>query len=175
MDFRLKLSGMTAGLLQPLCHAPTPPHPGPLPQGEREEAQAGKPVRGLSSQEKKGRSPPPAPPVFPPPTGAEKTEESQGGHRGLSCPPALLSFPPVVSGNPSSEEGGRGRGNAEKARGGRETGPVLLPLPLRERPGVRGGNGQLARVAPSMSGNDVVSGEDRRLPTYAGTDSFLAA
>ena len=92
-----------------------------------------------------------------------------------SFPPAILSFPPVGSGNPSSEEGGRGRGNAEKARGGRETGPVLLPLPLRERPGVRGGNGQLARVAPSMSGNDVVSGEDRRLPTYAGTDSFLSA
>ena len=30
------------------CHAPTTPHLNPLPQGEREEAQAGKPVRGLS-------------------------------------------------------------------------------------------------------------------------------
>ena len=28
--------GMTEGLLWVLCHAPTPPHPGPLPEGERE-------------------------------------------------------------------------------------------------------------------------------------------
>ena len=28
--------GMTEGLLWVLCHALTPPHPGPLPQGERE-------------------------------------------------------------------------------------------------------------------------------------------
>ena len=30
------MSGMTEGLLWVLCHAPTPPHPGPLPEGERE-------------------------------------------------------------------------------------------------------------------------------------------
>ena len=40
---------------------PTPPHPSPLPEGEREETPADKPVRRLSSQEKKGRSPPPVP------------------------------------------------------------------------------------------------------------------
>ena len=30
------MSGMTEGLLWVLCHALTPPHPGPLPEGERE-------------------------------------------------------------------------------------------------------------------------------------------
>ena len=72
--------------------APCPPHPNPLPQGEREEAQTDKPVRGRSSQEKKGLPPPPGPPFFPPPEGAEKTEDAQDGHRGLSFPP----FPPVL-------------------------------------------------------------------------------
>ena len=180
MDSRLKLSGMTAGLLQPLCHAPTPPHPGPLPQGEREEAQAGKPVRGLSSQEKKGRSPPPAPPVFPPPTGAEKTEESQGGHRGLSCPPVPLVFPPVLAGIHRQ----RGAGGAEAARKRSEavgSGACLAPFPLA---GAGQGEGRKWPVGqgrvPRMCGNDVGSGEwgvgrTGGSSTYAGNASFLAA
>ena len=166
MDSRLKKSGMTgvescgpawvmagSGPRRSTlpCHAPTTPHPTPLPEGEREEAPADKPVKGRSSQEKKGLPPPPAPPFLPPPKGAEKTEDAQEGHRGAVIPAGMfgylarqtyLSFPPVpsvipagFSGNPSSEGGGRGRGNAEKVRGGRDRDPSCSLSPSGRGPG----------------------------------------
>ena len=110
----------------------------PLPEGEREEAQAGKPVRGLSSQEKKGLPPPPGPSFFPPLKGAEKTEDAQEGQKGgchsrwspLSCPPVPSVIPAGFSGNPPSE-------GVRRLRGGRERGPSCSLSP-RERAGVRG-------------------------------------
>ena len=121
----------------PLCPDNPSPHPSPARgEGVAAEAQAGKSVRGLSSQEKKGIPLPPGHPFFPPPKGTEKTEDAQEGHRG-GCPSrrSPLSFPPVVSGNPSPEGGGRGRGNTEKVRGGRERGPSCSLSPCGRRPG----------------------------------------
>ena len=68
------MSGMTEGLLWVLCHALTPPHPGPLPEGERETG---------------------APLSFPPVSLCHARWSPSVIPAG---PP--LSCPPVVSGNP---------------------------------------------------------------------------
>ena len=64
---------------------------------------------------------PPSPPVLP-----------TGGPFLSAGPPVL---PAGFSGNPSSERGGRGRGSAEKVRGGRERGLSCSLSPCGSGPG----------------------------------------
>ena len=73
--------GMTEGLLWVLCHALTPPHPGPLPQGGKE---TGAPL-----------SCPLGPLSYPLVLHSHARWSSSVMPTGPS-----LSFPPVVSGNP---------------------------------------------------------------------------
>ena len=75
----------------PLCPAPTPPHPGPLPQGEREQDASLSCLPGPLCHARR------VPSVMPPAPLCH-------ARRPPSVMPAgsPLSFPPVVSGNPGS-------------------------------------------------------------------------